>query len=307
MRVIYIRESEKLSSFWELVLFGIKRFFCLIERKEVSGKVIYYIPIVGKRNIFNFKVKRISSKINKMLDKDESNIVVLSKYLYGISDLKNYLYSNNVDILSGRFLFKCLSYKVIEYVFKCWDIDLELGETTILVNDFTELNKDIIIYIAKRIKRLNIVTNHIDRFKKIEEYLYNEYGIILNISNNKRKSLLKSKLILNFDFPEELVNKYRMYDEAVLVNICEKINISRKRFNGININSYKINMPDEYEVPNFSNELVYESLIYKLNSFKNINERFLMDKISIDKFIGNNGFIEEKYLKKSLNVLTKHM
>ena len=88
-----------------------------------------------------------------------------------------------------------------------------------LINDFTQINIDIIVEIAKSIKRLNIVTNHINKCQKIEEYLYNEFGIILNISNNKRRSLLKAEVIINFDFPEELINKYRIYDKAVIISM----------------------------------------------------------------------------------------
>ena len=305
MKVIYIRESGRLESFLDRIMFRTKCFFNLVDRKETDGKIMYYLPIVESRNISNFRAKRIYNRINKMLDKDESNIAVLSKYLSSITLLKNYLYSNNIDILSGRILFKCLSYHIIEYIFKCWNIETELGEVTILVNDFNDINKEIIIFIAKRTKTLNIVTNHIDRFKKIEEYLYNEYGIILNLSNNRRKSLLKSRLILNLDFPEELVNKYRIYDEAVLINLLDKVNIKSKRFNGINVNSYRIKKPSKFKASGFYDEVVYESLIYKLNSFERIYERISKDKIELSSLIGNNGVISKFNFKKMAKTIDK--
>ena len=117
---------------------------------------------------------------------------------------------------------------------------------------------------------------------------------MLNISNNKRRSLLKSQLILNIDFPEELVNKYRICDEAVIVNLYEKINIDSKRFNGTNINYYKLKIPEGYKLEGFSSEIIYESSIYKMNNFNEINKKIINDKIVIDKFIGNNGAINEK-------------
>ena len=131
-----------------------------------------------------------------------------------------------------------------------------------LINDFTQINIDIIVEIAKSIKRLNIVTNHINKCQKIEEYLYNEFGIILNISNNKRRSLLKAEVIINFDFPEELINKYRIYDKAVIISMDDKVDIKSKRFSGTNINYFKIILPNEYRIEEFQNEIVYESLIY---------------------------------------------
>ena len=85
---------------------------------------------------------------------------------------------------------------------------------------------------------------------------------MLNISNNKRKSLLKSQIIINIDFPEELINTYRIYDKAIILNINDKINLRSKRFNGINSNYYQIELPDIYKLQNFDDEIVYESLIY---------------------------------------------
>ena len=94
--------------------------------------------------------------------------------------------------------------------------------------------------IVKEYKKINIVTNHIEKFKKIEKQILEKEGIMLVISNNRRKSLLKSKIILNIDFPTELINKYQIYEEAIIVNLKGNVKIEKKRFNGININDYEI-------------------------------------------------------------------
>lgn len=169
-----------------------------------------------------------------------------------------------------------------------------------LINDFTDINKEIIIYIAKNIKTLNVITNHIEKCKKIEEYLYNEFGVILNVSNNKRKSLLKSEIIINIDFPSQLINKYRIYDNSIIINISDTVILQSKRFNGININYYRIQIPDKYKLEGFKNEIVYESLVYG-KKYKNINEKIERDKIKISKLIGNNGIINKKEIAKNLN------
>lgn len=166
-----------------------------------------------------------------------------------------------------------------------------------MINDFTDINIEIILNIAKNIKRLNIVTNHMERCKKIEEYLYNEFGVMLNVSNNKEKSLLKSKIIINIDFPEELINKYRIYDKAIILNIQDNVALKRKRFNGINVNYYKIKIPDEYRIKGFKDELIYESLIYG-KSYAEISEKIRRDNINIEKLIGRNGPIIEKEINK---------
>ena len=116
---------------------------------------------------------------------------------------------------------------------------------------------------------------------------------MLNVSNNKRKSILKAEIIINIDFPEELINKYRIYDKAIIININDKITIQSKRFNGININYYKIEIADEYKIAGFRNEIIYESLIYG-KKYKEIYSEIINDNIKINKLIGNNGFIKEQ-------------
>ncbi len=94
--------------------------------------------------------------------------------------------------------------------------------------------------IAKEYKRVNIITNHISKFKNIEKQILENEGIMITVVNNKRKSLVKAKIILNVDFPTELINKYNIYEEAIIINLQGNVKINSKRFNGININDYEI-------------------------------------------------------------------
>ena len=66
-------------------------------------------------------------------------------------------------------------------------------ETTIsiLINDLTEIELENIKILAENYKNLNIVTNHIEKFKKLEDK-FMENGIMITIVNNKKKSLMKS-------------------------------------------------------------------------------------------------------------------
>lgn len=122
---------------------------------------------------------------------------------------------------------------------------------------------------------------------------------MLNISNNRKKSLLKSQIIINMDFPEELINKYKIFDNAIIININDKINLQSKRFNGINVNYYKINLPEEYKLDKFMDEIVYESLIYTKNNYKEISKKIMQDNIEIIGLIGNNGNISKNEIVTS--------
>lgn len=180
---------------------------------------------------------------------------------------------------------------------------MKIGEITILINDFTEINSKIITYIAQNVRRVNIVTNHINKFKRLEEHLYNELGIILNISNNKEKSLLNAKLIINMDFPEETINQYEICSNAIIISILNEIKIKAKKFNGINANYYKAYIPKKYKVEGFAEYIIYESIIYKYNYEKARND-IISNKISIRKLIGNNGEISENEFCKNLKYNT---
>ena len=124
---------------------------------------------------------------------------------------------------------------------------------------------------------------------------------MLNVSNNKKRSLAKADIIINIDFPAELINKYRIFDKAIIANVNDKIDLQSKRFNGININYYKVKIPDKYKLEGFQNEIIYESLIYG-KKYEKIKDRFVKDKIKIKKLIGKNGPIMESEIKQ-INLL----
>lgn len=124
---------------------------------------------------------------------------------------------------------------------------------------------------------------------------------MLNVSNNKKRSLAKADIIINIDFPAELINKYRIFDKAIIANVNDKIDLQSKRFNGININYYKVKIPDKYKLEGFQNEMIYESLIYG-KKYEKIKDRFAKDKIKIKKLIGKNGPIMESEIKQ-INLL----
>lgn len=293
MKIIYIKETKETCDIVKMVILKIKSFFNIIDVDNIEGKTIYYLPIFDNKDITKYRIKKLSKKIIKNLERDGTSNVVISKYLDTIQELKNKLYSENINILDGRYLFKCLTYEVIEYILKRKKKDIQSSDISILVNDFSKINKELIMYIAKNVKTLNIITNHISKCKNIENYLHNEFGIILNVSNNKKTSLLKSQIILNLDFTTELINQYKIYDRAIIVNILDKISIRSKKFNGININYFKINIPKKYKLEGFENEVIYESLICQNELYK-AREMISKDKVKIVKLIGNNGYIKDR-------------
>lgn len=271
MKIVYIKEQEEILNLKQ----RIKCFFNVIEIEYIDEKVIFTIPI--NENSKNKKVEWVAAKVNKMLYKDCIENVVLSKKLLENTSLKNKLYENNINILDGRKLFSFLATKVIEKICKNSNLKQEEIEISVLVNEKNDINLDNILETAKNVKRLNIITNHIGRFQNLQDYLYNELGIMIKVSNNKKKDLLQSKIILNIDFPEELINSYKLPNKAIVINLNNIVNINKKKFNGININWFNIIMKDKLKISKFNDEIIYESLIYD----KSLNET--KQKITEDK------------------------
>jgi hypothetical protein len=303
LNICYISETHETCDFVKRIVIKIKKIFNIVEFSEDNGKTTITLPLFKSNKIRNKKIIKIAQRINKKLYDNNIENVVLSNYLEENEILKQKLYCQNINILDGRYLFYLLIPEIIEYILKRQKVKLQNGEVTLLINDFTQNNAKIITYIAQNVKRVNIVTNHSNKFKKIEDYLYNELGVILNITNNKSKSLSNANLIINIDFPEEIINKYEINSNAIIVNIFNEIKIRAKKFNGININYYKACIPKEYQIDSFQNNLVYESSIYKY-SYENARKDIIANKIRIKKLVGINGDISENEFCKNLKYNT---
>jgi hypothetical protein len=303
LNICYISETHETCDFVKRIVIKIKKIFNIVEFSEDNGKTTITLPLFKSNKIRNKKIIKIAKRINKKLYDNNIENVVLSNYLEENEILKQKLYCQNINILDGRYLFYLLIPEIIEYILKRQKVKLQNGEVTLLINDFTQNNAKIITYIAQNVKRVNIVTNHSNKFKKVEDYLYNELGVILNITNNKSKSLSNANLIINIDFPEEIINKYEINSNAIIVNIFNEIKIRAKKFNGININYYKACIPKEYQIDGFQNNLVYESSIYKY-SYENARKDIIANKIRIKKLVGINGDISENEFCKNLKYNT---
>ena len=297
MEIGYIREFDtSYLGYKEKLVLRFKFLFGIIKKEYVNNTLVYLLPITKSMKLNKRKIRRIATRLNNLLYKNDIEDVVLSNYLYNNELFKNLLYGQNINIFNGKKLFKYMTYNILEYICNIKNEDINSKEVSILINDLTPKNMQNIIYIANKIKRINIVTNHINSFKSLENKLYNDFGIIITISNNKKKSLLESKTIINFDFPNEIINKYSINNNAIIINIPEDIKINTKKFNGILINNFKISIPPKYKISEFSDEVIYESLVYKMN-FVSIKKTIKNDNIKIEGLIGNCGEISKSEIK----------
>ncbi|MGN1296871.1 MAG: hypothetical protein ACI4VH_00320 [Clostridia bacterium] len=275
----YVQETDKPNALCKL--------FNIVKLQK--DKII--LPI-GKEEVKSKRAEKLAEKTKKILDKTNCNKLVLSKIIKTQQIYKNYLYSYNLDIVEGRWLFEALSMQALEYVINKERMKKEETQLSILVNEITDNFLETIKEMVKQYKSVNIVTNHIEKFKRIEEKILQEDGIMITVTNNKKKSLAKSKIILNVDFPTELINQYYIYEEAIIINLRGNVKINRKRYNGININDYKIdfNYLEEFDYDKdnlYDKKDIYEAQIYQKQPYKEIKKRIKKDRVEIVELIGN--------------------
>ena len=116
---------------------------------------------------------------------------------------------------------------------------------------------------------------------------------VKKLSNNVKTNLRSSDIIVNIDFPEEIVNKLEIPNNAVVLNMPKNINIKSKKFSGINIKAWEIEVPDKYVLEGFNTSIMYEASLYTKPVMK-VFEQIQNDDIKIKKLIGVNGVINAK-------------
>ena len=227
-----------------------------------------------------------AKKTKKILDKTHCKKIILSKELQEKEIFCNQLYTYGFEINNGRWLFKVLAFDAINYAVKKNKMTAEKIKISILINEIDDIVLETINQIIKKYKNINIVTNHIEKFKKLEEQILEEYGIMITVNNNRKKSLTKSDIILNIDFPNELINKYRIAEKANIINIRGNVRIKQKRFEGKIYNDYEIKYENleefDFDKENiYYKKNIYEAYIYKQQPIGNIMNKIRKDKVKI--------------------------
>lgn len=117
---------------------------------------------------------------------------------------------------------------------------------------------------------------------------------MLVVSNNKKKSLQKAKIIINFDLRQDTFSNYQINRNAMIINLSDNIIKMEKSFNGIIINSIQID-DINCKIRNyylFEYIDLYESDIIEENKFDKILEKIKEDDIIIKGLLGERGKIQ---------------
>lgn len=241
-------------------------------------------------------------KLKKILKVNSVKTICLSQKVNNNEKINEIFINENIRIIKGNELKKYLLLETIEYICNNKLENLHEQEVSFLVKKNNFLVNCIIRELAKKVKILNIITNNSRQFKILEKNLFEKDGIILNIIDNHKKSLIKSNFIINIDYLNEEINKYTMPKYCCLINLSnETITINKKSFEGININDIKYFVNDRYiknRLPNFDKEILYESIIIRNSNPENILNKIKKDKLKVIEVYGKNGKISRKEFEK---------
>jgi hypothetical protein len=275
-------KHTKLPSFIRKTVLFFKQIFGTI---TVNKNGICIIPYKDFKKWYKLKMYYI----NRFLKKKNCSII-LSKYLESLDDFKNNIKNEKIDLIEGKRLSNYIIPEILEYICKMINEEIEKQDITILVQ---EKNADIekaITYIAKKVKRIQIVTPQIHKFKTLENDLEFKYGLACQITNNKRKSLLKSKIIVNLDYLESTLNQFTINQQAILIDINNNTTIHSKLFMGIHIYNYNITANiknDIFDVKNIMEAMALDKTYEQIRTFVQ-NE-----KVQVTGVIGKNGVINK--------------
>lgn len=203
----------------------------LFKKININGK---YCEILKK-----LENKKSISQVIEQITKSDIETVILSKELYKNKEFIEELRQNKIKILDGRWLYKYMVPDIVEYICKKANIE-ENVEIAILTNEVSDEFLGNIELLSKKFKKAKIVTEHPEKFRKIEKRTLEDSGLSMIITQNKKQALTKTKIIINFDLSEETINQYNINENAIIVNLSDEIKIKQKRFNGIIIKDYEI-------------------------------------------------------------------
>ena len=268
----YIQESDK------PVL--VAKMFNIIEL--VEDKII--LPVSSKEIIDNRKANTLVKRIKKILEKTDCKTVIVSKYLKGQEKFMELLSNYMINVIDGKWLFSVLSDRVLDYIVKKKNLKKEEVNISFLVNkDYSDYLIENIKKVVNTYKSINIVTPNLGKFKKLERDILEEEGTMITVTNNKKKSLMRSKIILNVDFKTNEINKYNIPDDSIIVNFKGDVDINKKRFNGLNINDYEISYENSEEFDYDKSRLYFQKDIYEAGIYKRQPYEFIERKINRDK------------------------
>lgn len=276
-----LAQNIDMPKFFEKIVIKLIKFFNIITVKKIDE--LHYLYIIPRENI---KI------IQKIINKNSKEKIILSK------ELKKYEKQLNLSKKENKVKF--FIYDILKYITNKINIKIEFQNIYILANQYNKENIEIVKYLYNKVKTINIVTNSIGKYSKLEEKIYNEEGILITITNNKNKGLKRANFIINLDFDNEDIKNYNINMNSIIINCTNnKIDVL-KYFQGIIINNIEIKIEQIEEnkelYKEFDKREIYNSFQNEKGTYIEAINRIKNDKVEVESLVGMSGKIEVKEL-----------
>ena len=272
-----LKREEKLPFFIKNILYLFRKYTGQVIEFDIYGKNIVLISKLNKKTL---------KKLDKIFKIDVTKNICVCDCLLNNDEFMNFLHERNLHIMDGKWLFKYLICDIAEFICKKLDFVSEKNEISLLINEPNIFVFETIKKLSEKFKNINIITNNVRKFEKIEKQIYESKGLILNVTNNFKKACLNTKIVFNIDFDEKSLNKIAFLASSIIINLEKYIDVKQSNFKGKNIDFYSVNLPRKYkklydELNNFNSSILYESFIYKKTSNQNIWNEIKEDKTEV--------------------------
>lgn len=314
MNIAYVKKQEYLQG-WKN---RIQYFWGAISSAQYEIGYVFQLPLYDKEKKMDKVIKSLvlqmkKAKIEKVVFSDECMCHLEYHKIVQIC------IQNGIEVLNGRQLMRYMDFNILTYVLKLQNTQIKQEDVFFLIKKDNNLDLQFLSRFIENCKTVNIVTNDLKRFKKVQETLYEKENILISVSNHKTKSLKRAKYIFNVNMELQDLEKYTINRNAIMIHLQDEIKYQASLFNGININGIEIDIPDEvieeYEkiegIEKFNAMRLYESILLRkiarekrkivmlsksdLIKRKNIVADILEeDGIKIKGLVGNNGKIAEE-------------
>lgn len=305
LRYIYIKKLEKKEEIhwletlpnwlknriWNII----KKRNILLKKQIDENRIIWLIPNIEKQN----SDKKLRRKLEMEKLQTQKLQIILSK------EIKPYqAYFKGYSIIDGRKPFFCAIESILETIMQKQPMAMQ--DIYVLTNRYQEQPINLIKKLTPNVKSMNIITKEIEKYTILEE-LMQEQGMVVSVSNNKRKSLKRAKIIINFDFSKEELQEYILYRNALLITVPQEKVSNLKGFEGIIIQDVAIEWGEKQLEWIRQNQL--EHSFRPLEIRESLKEGNLQkETLQVTKLYGNNGQINEKELqnwRKNIDKLEK--
>lgn len=344
MNVGYIKQEKKPIT----LINKIKYYLGLLTIEQLEHSYCIHIPVKDKEIEYlkqkNIEIKEVNRKekniekrlikiinrITKFIEKNNVNIIIFAtalannketvsfeSYFKEILEKNDYLINetnqptNNINILTGKKIMKYMQYEILEYILKAQNKKIIEEDVYFLIKKESSLDLSFLGRFIQNAKTVNVVTDDIERFKKVQENIYEKENILISVSNNKNKALKRAKYIFNVNMKEKDLNKLKMNRDVILIHLENYIKYCKGGFEGINVNTIKLKIPDEY-IEEFEkiDENVFEKFelikLYEAKVLQNIHRRLNKTMIQLESNICNMQYdIANEIIKKDNTKIVK--